>query len=238
MKVFELAKELDIQSKELTKLMKDMGIEVGGHMSVLDESKIDDIIDFVEQNRINKENQELKNKIAELEKASQSPKSSIEIEEDIIPEIPMNKTVKIMSLFNGGLNLKTSNDGSATVFRFNFVGETYPIIYSDLVKIIANQRILFKEGYCMILDKDVVKAHYLEDDYKRFVDGKVINEILNYDVSKIKEIFSNATKVNQQAIVDVIINKINSNEYYDKNKISVISGLYGHDIFEIANKMK
>lgn len=249
MKVFELAKELGISNKKLMSIIHERGIEVNSHLGVLDEKQVEDIKEYLnanpidEDNELLKENKELKERLAKMEAMLQSlmvqqNTNTKEDNDDVISEIPMNKTVKVMSLFSGGLNLKTSNDSNATVFRFNFVGETYPIIYSDLVKIIANQRKFFKEGYCMILDKDVVKAHYLEDDYKRFVDGKVINNILEYETPKIKEIFSNVTKVIQQSIVDVVVNKINNNEYVDKNKVAVISELYGHDLYKLADKLR
>lgn len=205
-----------------------------------------------DDDKVLKENKELKKRLAEMEelikslannKESESEKEIIQKEEiiqdeDKYEEIPMHKPIKVMSLFAGGLNLKTSNDSNAQVFRFTFVGQVYPIVYSDLIKVMANQREFFQKGYCMILDKAVVKAHYLEDYYKKFVDGKVINNILEYDVEKIREIFSNVTPTIQQSIVDVIISKINSNDYVDKNKASVISKIYGNDIFDLANKIK
>lgn len=249
MKVFELAKELNISSGDLIAVLESMDIKVGNHMALLDDDQISNIKAYfdnnnktvVEESDIEKENKELKNRLEKMEKMIQSltlnqiTKNDIE---DELPEIPMNKTVKVMSLFDGGLNLKTSNDEGGQVFRFTFVGDTFPIIYSDLVKVIANQRSFFKDGYCMILDKNVVKAHYLEDDYKKFVDGKVINSILEYDISKIKDIFANVTSVIQQSIIDIIVKKINTNEYVDKNKVAVISELYGTDIFEFANRIK
>jgi hypothetical protein len=142
-----------------------------------------------------------------------------------------------MSLFSGGLNLRPSND-SSQVFRFEFVGQIFPILYSDLSKVLANQRKFFEQGYCMILDKNVVKAHYLEDHYKKFIDAKVINNILEYDDETIEQIFSGTTQIIQQSIVDTLINKINNNEFADKNKVSIISKLYGSDLFDLAYKMK
>jgi hypothetical protein len=206
------------------------------------ETKID-----TTDSKVANENKELKKRLAEMEemlktltenKKDKPEDDIIQIEEDKYEEIPMQKPIKVMSLFAGGLNLKTSNDSTAQIFRFTFVGQTYPIIYSDLIKIMATQRDLFQKGYCMILDKSVIKSHYLEDYYKKFVDGKVINNILDYDNNKIREIFSNVTPTIQQSIVDVIINKINSNDYVDKNKVSVINDIYGKNIFDLASKMK
>ena len=201
-----------------------------------------------QDNILQKENQELKSQLEEMRKMMESlmasqknvtsiPQPEQELEE--IPEIPMHKTVKVMSLFSGGLNLKTSNDSSAQVFRFEYIGQTIPIMYSDLVKILSLQRNFFKEGYCMILDKNVIKAHYLEENYKNFIDGKTINNILTYDNDKIKEIFSSTTRVIQQSIVDLIIGKINQEgENIDINKIRTISDTYGKDIYELAIKMR
>lgn len=204
-----------------------------------------------QDNTLQKENQELKSQLAEMKKMMESLMASqketttsapttpqFEQKSDEIPEIPMHKTVKVMSLFSGGLNLKTANDSTAQIFRFEYVGQIFPILYSDLVKSIALQRNLYQEGYCMILDTNVVKAHYLEEDYKKFIDGKTINNILEYEPSKIKDIFSNTTPVIQQSIVDLIIQKINNNDYVDKNKITAISEVYGRDIYELALKMR
>lgn len=200
------------------------------------------------QDTLQKENETLKNKLAKMEEmlnslmterlessVNQSDFKPVEFEE--IPEIPLNKTVRIMSLFHGGLNLKTEQSGGQ-IFRFEMVGQILPIIYSDLVKILANQRKFFENGYCMILDKDVVKAHYLEDYYKKFIDVKTINNILDYDVEKIEQIFSNTTPVIQQTIVDIIVSKINKNEYVDRNRVLVINKAYGKDVFELAYRLR
>ncbi len=195
------------------------------------------------------ENKELREKIAKLEEMIErltetylkSEKLQPAVEEysfEDYPEIPTNKPIRVMSLFTGGLNLKTSNDGNAQVFRLEKFGDIIPIMYMDLSKIISNQRRFFEEGYCIVMDKDVVKLHYLEDAMKKILDYKTITNILNYDIEKIKTLFSGATKVIQQTIVDLLIEKINKGEHLDKNKISVISEIFGHDIYELANRVK
>lgn len=208
----------------------------------------------IKENVLEQKNKELEAKIAEMEKMMQSlisqqnqkteniPNTLPAILEDIneydIQEIPLNKVIKVMSLYSGGLNLKTSDSAESQVVRFEYIGQILPILYVDLVKIIANQRSFFEDGYCLILDKNVVKVHYLEQYYKKFIDGKVINNILDYEIDKIQEIFTNTAKVIQQSIVDLIIQKINKNDYVDKNKITAISDVYGFDIYELALKMR
>lgn len=250
MKVYELAKELNLTNEEIIEKLQEIGSDVKHHMSVLDDDIIQKIKDNFNDNKeldLLKEKQVLEERLAKMELlinslTEQKEKTFTIVDNDFefeeIPEIPMNKVIKVMSLFSGGLNLKTTNDGTAQVFRFEFIGQILPIIYSDLVKIVSNQRAFFEQGYCMILDKDVVKAHYLEDYYKKFIDGRVINNILEYDVDKIKEIFTNTTPVIQQSIIDMMVQKINNNEYVDKNKVTALNEVYGNDIFELANKLK
>lgn len=195
-----------------------------------------------------KENTELKDRLAKLEAMilglakAETKSTPAQVEptyvDEIIPETPMGKIIRVMSLFNGGLNLKTSNDGSAIVYRFEGVGEMLPIMYSDLVRIISNQRKYFLNGSCMILDQNVVKAHSLEDIHKKMVDGNTIKNILTFDVDKIKQIFTGVIPGVQQTIVEVVVGTINKNEYYDKNKVDAISTIYGTDIFEIARRTK
>ncbi len=264
--LIDFMKKLDIEVTNHLNVLEEEQIEKV-KASFTDNNLQDDSdnIKTNQESNLEKENQELKLKLDKMEeilkqleskeketqaKSAQSAQpaqpevlkkdniTAYDYEDDEIPEIPMNKAIKVMSLFSGGLNLKTTNSGDAQVIRFEYIGQIMPILYQDLVKIIANQRSFFEQGYCMILDKNVVKTHYLEEHYKKFVDGRVINNILKYDVEKIREIVSNTTPVIQQSIVDVIIKKINGDEYVDKNKATAIGELYGNDIFELATKLK
>lgn len=240
MKVYELAKEIGVDKKEIIDFLGD---DIKSHLNVLNEEQISQVRDNF-SNSVAKENEELKARLAKMEEMMQSLMEKQTVKtvkaeaEDTIKDIPMTKSIKVMSLFDGGLNLKTSRDGSGQTFRFEFVGETYPILYADLIKSINLQRWIYKDGYCMILDQDVVKTHYLENDYNKFVDAEVINNILEYEDEKIKDIFSNVTPVIQRSIVDVVINKINGSENVDKNKVAVVGEVYGKDIFELASKMR
>jgi hypothetical protein len=174
-----------------------------------------------------KQNQELENR----------PEKIVEVVRDIdktpeIVDIPLNKVVKVMSLYTGVMNLKTAENGK--IFKFNNFGDVQPIIYNDLIQIMSHQHRFCTEGYFTILDKDVVIAHGLEDNYKKILDKKVIENILTYDEDKIKELFSGTTKNIKESIVSILINKINGNENVDKNKIHIISELYGIDLFAYA----
>jgi hypothetical protein len=191
------------------------------------------------------ENKELRSTIAEMKKMmeelmaakSQDVKEVVKyIEVDRTPEIidiPLNRVVKVMSLFRGVMTLKTQASNGRE-FQFNTFGAIQPIIYSDLLQIMSYQQRFCDEGYFMILDKDVVIANGKEENYKKFLDKKQIENILSYEDETITSLFSNTTKNIKESIVSILVNKINSNESIDKNKIHLISDLYGVDLFAYA----
>lgn len=196
--------------------------------------------DLVKRNEeLEKELEKMKEMLQKLmtEKENKFNQEIKQEEVEVFPEIPMHKPIKVMSLYTGGLNLKKYNDDK-TPFRFNFFGETQPILYGDLVKIISHQRKFFEEGYCVVLDNDVIKVHYLEKFMKKILDKKTIDKLLEYDDEKIKDLYNGTTKQLKQTIVDLIVDKIVKKEYVDRNKVAVISELYGKDLYEIAEHLK
>jgi len=196
--------------------------------------------DLVKRNEeLEKELEKMKEMLQKLmaEKKVDTKQNSEAKEEEVFPEIPMHKPIKVMSLYTGGLNLKRYEDDK-TPIRFNMYGETQPILYMDLLKIISHQRKFFEEGYCIVLDKNVIKAHYLEKHMSKILDKKTIDNLLDYDDEKIKDLFNGTTKQIKETIVDLIVDKIIKKEYVDRNKVALISELYGKDLYEIADKLK
>lgn len=199
-----------------------------------------------EMKKLEQENAQLKSSFEDLQKqvemltsaitASQAKDNESNVSKNAqqseVLDIPLNKVVKIMSLYTGGLNLKTAENGK--VFRFNNFGDVQPIIYNDLIQIMSHQHRFCNEGYFMILDKDVVKAHALDGLYSKLIDAKQVNNILEYEDEKIAEIINGATKNLKESILDIVVKKINGKDNVDKNKIHVLSELYGMDIFAYA----
>jgi len=214
---------------------------MAGKSNAKTNTKITENIDLVKRNEeLERELEELKKKLETLmsEKVSTVEKNNdIKDENEVFPEIPMNKPIKVMSLYTGGLNLK-KYDNDKTPVRFNRFGEVQPILYMDLIKIISHQRKFFEEGYCVILDDEVIKVHYLEKDMEKILDKNTIEKILDYENEKIRDLFVGTTKQIRQTIIDLIIDKIIKKEYVDRNKVALISELYGKDLYEIAEHLK
>ena len=187
---------------------------------------------------------ELKAMIAQLSSHNSQLKSELEaknivvetpIQQPEVIDIPLNRVVKVVSLFNGGMTLKTAEMGKN--FRFEAFGMLQPIIYADLIQIMSHQHRFTKNGYFMILDNDVVKAHTLEDDYKKIITKQQIENILTFEDDVIRTLFSGTTNVIRETIVTMVMQKINSNEKkdrVDKNKVAILSEIYGKDIYALA----
>lgn len=203
------------------------------------------------------ENDELKSQIAELRKqledmmAFQQDMINQNKEEDSEPiefdeteesyvEISPMKPIKVISLFNGGVNLSTGGDtSSAKYFRFDKFGATKVLTYQDLQDVITNNRSFIEDGYVYICDKNVVRNNYLEDFYKRFLTVDVINNILTFSDDKIREMVSNTTVAIQETIISILVDRINRGEYVNRNKVAIVGESVKDpcDIFNLALQM-
>lgn len=143
-------------------------------------------------------------------------------EEHTFVDINPLKPIKVISLSDGGVNLKTTNDGNAKVFRFDKFGHVATITYADLQDCIATCRPFIEDGTVYICDKDVVRNNYLDEYYKHFLTVDTINNILSFPQSKIVDMVKNTTPTIQDTLIDLMVKKINNNENVDMNKIDAI----------------
>ncbi len=132
------------------------------------------------------------------------------------------KPIKVISLSDGGVNLKTTNDGNAKVFRFDKFGHVATITYADLQDCIATCRPFIEDGTVYICDKDVVRNNYLDEYYKHFLTVDTMNNILSFPQNKIVDMVKNTTPTIQDTLIDLMVKKINNNENVDMNKIDAI----------------
>lgn len=177
----------------------------------------------------------------ENEKLKESNAENLEIEKDLeyvdeYVDISPSKPIRVLSLFKGGLTLKTSQDGSGKNFRFDKYGHVRAIAYGDLQDCIAVCRKLIEEGYVYICDKDVIRNNYLEDYYKRFLNKEQIDGILFFNDEDIKGMIENTTRPIQETIILSLIEKINNDEYVNRNKVDLIGKCCNPvcDIFGLA----
>ena len=141
---------------------------------------------------------------------------------DNYKEINPLKPIKVVSLTDGGVSLRTNASGSGKTFRFDKFGHSISITYSDLQDVIATDRTFIEDGSVYICDADVVRNNYLDDCYSRFLTVEKITNILSFSKSDIVDMVSNTTETIQETIISLVVKKINNNEYVDMNKVDAI----------------
>lgn len=176
---------------------------------------------------------ELQNQLEQTKQAQPIVVTQLVEEPDEYIDIPLNKSIKVMSLYNGGLTLFTQDHGQGKKFRFDNFGDVRTIQYTDLEACIAVQHRFFEEGYVRILNSDVVKIHGFEDAYKKILTKKQIEEILTYDNKTLEDMIKKTTDHIRRVIVSFAIDKILNNEFVDMNKVNIIGKFYPRDINEI-----
>ena len=199
---------------------------------------------------LKKENEDLKNQLAEMMnmiKDLQASKSEPEKEvvenrdtdkSENIEDVEMNARILVTSITTGGVNLKTSNDGSARHFRFEKLGQTIPIIYEHLINCINTDRWLFEDGLIYISDPNVIREQCLEDAYKKFLTPETIENILDFNMSVIIDMVTSTTPAIQETIIDLVVDKLNHGGSIDMNKVNAIGTACNVNIMELASKLK
>lgn len=198
--------------------------------STVNKTKSKSVDNSVKMDKLQKENDELKaqiqmmlDKISSIEE-KQVVNTNVAVEEttDNYKEISPLKPIKVISLSDGGVSLRTSANGSGKTFRFDKFGHSISITYSDLQDVIATDRTFIEEGTVYICDEDVVKNNYLDEYYNKFLSADKITNILSFSKSDIVDMVSNTTESIQETIISIIVKKINNNEYVDMNKVDAI----------------
>lgn len=198
-------------------------------------TKTNTVDNSAEMDSLRKENEELKSQlqmileklstIEEKENTTVSENKTVEDYEDDVEtykEINPLKPIKVVSLSDGGVSLRTNTNGSGKSFRFDKFGHSISITYSDLQDVIAVNRTFIEDGTVYICDADVVKNNYLDEYYNRFLTVEKITNILSFSKSDIVDMVSNTTETIQETIISLIVKKINNNEYVDMNKVEAI----------------
>lgn len=187
-----------------------------------------------ENDLLKKENEDVKSqiklilqKLTEQESRNEKIESSNSVSLDASKNISYSdinplKLIKVISLSDGGVSLKTKSSGDGKVFRFDKFGHSVTITYSDLQDIISTDRSFIEDGFVYICDKDVVKNNYLEDAYSKFLTIETINNIFSFPKDEIIDMIQNTTEALQESIISFVVKKINNGEYVDMNKVDAI----------------
>lgn len=161
-----------------------------------------------------------------IESNNISQNEDIEDDDDFV-EIKPTRQILITSLVHGKLVLVNEKK---TPFRIDDFGQTRNIRFEDIESICNINRNAFKNGWAYIgnkKDKDVVKALYLDEDYKKLLDKNTIENFINLSQSEMTKIFKTASDIQLETIIETITKGLLNfdTKYTDLNKLKFIDEL-------------
>jgi len=186
--------------------------------------------------------QELKDLVTRIVKLLENPtsKEAIDYDDDENDNINISSDsyIKVMSLTPYHLTLTTQALGKGKKFDFKGFGEVKRILYRDLVDIMEQHSNFLMEGYYVILNRDVIRKHGLDDAYEKILDKSNIEKILSGNQSDAVNLFKSCNDTQREHISNMITAKIVAGESVDLNLLDRLSRVIGYDIAERGEEMK
>lgn len=145
--------------------------------------------------------------------------------------------IKVMSLTPYLLTLTTEEYGRGKKFNFENFGEVKRILYHDLVDIMEQHQNFVTGGYFVILNRDVVRKHGLDNVYKSILTKEKIDKIVVGNDSDAVNLFKSCSDAQKENIAQMLMSKINNNEYVDLNLLDRLSRIIGYNIADRAKEI-
>lgn len=190
---------------------------------------------------LEKENKEIREQLDRMLKMMEAQKrETVTLTEDSeasLEEPSPNKTIRLMSLCRGSLNLAEDESGTGKI-KFSKYGEVKTILYSSLIRIVNNNRAFAEKGYFYILDKAAVYYLGLNDCYSKIITKDVMDNILKYEDVDIARIIENTDENQVETMVKNLTDRVYNGESVDLNKVQYISRKTNIDILSKVNEMK
>jgi hypothetical protein len=183
---------------------------------------------------------QLLKKIEELEKKVDS-KNNLPDDQDDFDKNKINQDdyIKVISLCPFQLNLTTDKHGQGKVFTFQYFSEVKRILYSDLVRVIDENRSFLESGYFYIMDQRCIRRHGLNELYEKILTKDSIEKILEGKSNDVVSLFKSGTNTQQDLIIEMLISKLaNDPDSVDLNLIDKISRASGIKIQEKAEETR
>jgi len=146
--------------------------------------------------------------------------------------------IKVISLCPYTLNLSTQSKGRGKLYTFTKFGEVKRIIYRDLIDIIENHANFMNDGLFLIMNRDVIRRHGLDDLYTKLLTKEKIEQILEGNQSDAVNMFRSANPKQQEMICNMIISEMIEGREMDLNFIDRLSRIMGYNIIEKVEDAK
>lgn len=190
----------------------------------------------------------LKKELEDLKKSIQSgavktkQENNMDDEDNNDINISSDSYIKVMSLTPYQLTLTTEPYGRGKKFDFHNFGEVKRILYHHLTDIMEEHPNFVNEGYFVILNKDVVRKHGLDDVYAKILTKEKLELIFAGNDSDAVNLFKACGDAQRQFIVNMIHDKMLKGEFVDLNLLDRFSRIIDpsgeYSIAKIGEDMK
>ena len=143
--------------------------------------------------------------------------------------------IRLQSLTKGELCL---NVNGSVAINFDKYGDIKPVLYSELMNIVNNNRRFAEEGAFYIMDDASVKYLGLSRYYDNILSYDEIESLESYSDDELRTIITKISDFQKDVVSLVLANRIYNDEQVDRNKIEVISKACEIDIAKRAREMK
>lgn len=209
MKIFELAKELKVQSKDIVSLMKECGEENVSHMTTLTDEQIDFIRSEYETAKAIKEEKEVKKK-----------KSDTDYKPD--------EMISCRSIFPGVLIFNGVHSG--ITYTFNGMGDRRNVEYQDLKGgMLLQNSMMFKPDF-IIEDSDLINDERwaeLKEVYENMYTDEDIKKVMKLPTRQFKDAFLKLPVTARQTIITLIATQIENGTFDEYSKVKFIDETCG-----------
>lgn len=147
----------------------------------------------------------------------------------------MNEMIQVQSLTHGELCLNVNNNVSLKLERY---GAIKPVLYSELVSIVNNNRKFAENGHFYILDERAVYHLGLSNYYENLLSFDEIENIQDYSDDSIRQMLSNTTQAQRNCIVANLTYRAYKNIGINYNKVDVIGKACDVNINEKVSEMR
>lgn len=143
--------------------------------------------------------------------------------------------IRLQSLTKGELCL---NVNGSVAINFDKYGDIKPVLYSELMNIVNNNRLFAEEGAFYIMDDASVKYLGLSRYYDSILSYDEIEQLESCSDEELRTIIPKVSDFQKDVISLVFASRMYNDEPVDRNKVEVISKACEIDIAKRAREMK
>ncbi len=225
MKIFKLAKELNIQSKEIVALLKENGEANFTHMSELTEEQEEFIRSEFSTINAQKE-QEKTEELERLEKLEQT--KSVVKEKKTDADYRPDEMIPCRSVFAGILVFTGAHTGMS--YKFNGMGDRRNIEYQDLKAGLLEQKASMFTPDFIIEDANLIEDEHwyeLKEVYENMYDEADIKRVMDLPTRNFEEEFVKLPITAKNTIVTMIATQIENGTFENYNKAKIVDKICG-----------